>query len=68
MYLVAAVGADVGATVLPLITDADADFARQYGATGASAFLVRPDGYLGCVQVGAVNAAGLVAALATTFA
>jgi 2-polyprenyl-6-methoxyphenol hydroxylase-like FAD-dependent oxidoreductase len=68
VYVLAAEGADVGATVLPLITDADGEFARQYGATGPSVFLVRPDGYLAFAQVGSVDAAGLVATLRTTFA
>jgi pentachlorophenol monooxygenase len=68
VYLVAAKTADASATVLPLITDDDGDFAQQYGATGPSVFLVRPDGYLAYGEVGSVDVARLVAALRTTFA
>jgi pentachlorophenol monooxygenase len=53
---------------LPSIRDADGDFARQYGATGASAYLIRPDGYLAYAHVGSIDAEGLVAVLRTTFA
>ena len=67
VYLVAANDAKVGTTVLPLIRDADGDFARQYRTSGSSAFLVRPDGYLACAQIGSVDAAGLIEALRTTF-
>lgn len=47
VYLVAAPGADVAGTVLPLVRDAESNFATAYSATGHSSFLVRPDGYLG---------------------
>lgn len=47
VYLVAAPGADVAGTVLPLVRDAGSNFATAYSATGHSSFLVRPDGYLG---------------------
>lgn len=47
VYLVAAPGADVAGTVLPLVRDAESNFAKAYSATGHSSFLVRPDGYLG---------------------
>jgi pentachlorophenol monooxygenase len=66
-YLVAARTAEVSATVLPLIRDTDGDFARQYGATGSSVFLVRPDGHLAYAQIGSVDAASVVTALRTTF-
>ncbi len=69
VYLIAAERADVVATVLPLIGDGDGEFARAYAATGAAAFLVRPDGYLAYAQTGtALDPVGLVAALRTTFA
>jgi hypothetical protein len=47
VYLVAAPDADVAGTVLPLIRDADGDFARNYDASDTSVFVIRPDGYLG---------------------
>lgn len=47
VYLLAAPGARVGDTLLPVVRDRDADFAKAYGATGAAAYVVRPDGYLG---------------------
>ena len=50
MYLIAAPGADVASTVLPLIRDADSKFATAYStysAMGHSSFVVRPDGYVG---------------------
>jgi 2-polyprenyl-6-methoxyphenol hydroxylase-like FAD-dependent oxidoreductase len=50
VYVIAAPGADVAATVLPLIVDAAGDFAGSYAATGMSAFVLRPDGYLGFVS------------------
>ena len=67
VYLVAANDAQVSTTVLPLIRDADGDFARQYRTSGSSVFLVRPDGYLGYGQIGSVDPAGLVEALRTIF-
>ncbi|WP_264023765.1 FAD-dependent monooxygenase [Mycolicibacterium pyrenivorans] len=69
VYLVAATGVDATATVLPLIVDDDDDFRRAYGATGAAAFLVRPDGYVAYTHRGeALDADALVSALRTTFA
>jgi 2-polyprenyl-6-methoxyphenol hydroxylase-like FAD-dependent oxidoreductase len=47
VYVIAAPGADVGRTRLPLIRDADGEFARAYSAAGLSVFALRPDGYLG---------------------
>lgn len=67
VYLIADRDAEVSTTVLPLIRDGDGDFARQYGATGPSVFVVRPDGYLSFVQIGSVEAASVVAALGATF-
>jgi pentachlorophenol monooxygenase len=49
-YLIAAPGADVAGTVLPLLRDAESNLATAYSAdssTGHSSFLIRPDGYLG---------------------
>ncbi|MDG4666936.1 FAD-dependent monooxygenase [Mycobacterium sp. 236(2023)] len=68
VYLVVAAGADAGATVLPVVRDADGDFAREYGATGPSVFLVRPDGYLAHVQRGSVRTEAVIDALGRTFA
>lgn len=47
VYLIAAPGVQVAATVLPLIRDSQGEFARLYAAAGHAAFIVRPDGYLG---------------------
>lgn len=66
-YLVAAPGADIRATLLPVIRDDASGFARAYAADGDTAFLVRPDGYLGFVGDSA-GSDGLVAHLRTTFA
>jgi 2-polyprenyl-6-methoxyphenol hydroxylase-like FAD-dependent oxidoreductase len=49
VYLIAAPGADVAGTKLPLLRDADSAFATAYSTTGDSTFIVRPDGYLGFV-------------------
>jgi pentachlorophenol monooxygenase len=45
--LVADPDADVTGTVLPLIYDTDGEFARAYVAKDVSAYVLRPDGYLG---------------------
>ena len=66
VFLIAAPGADVATTVLPLIRDADASFAGAYSAGGATAFVIRPDGYLGFAG-GHTDADGLAACLRTTF-
>ena len=47
VYLIAAPNADVATTALPLIRDSGGDFARMYSATGPSAYVIRPDGYVG---------------------
>lgn len=47
-YLVGA-DAETAPTVLPLIRDGDGDFGRMYSASGLSAYVVPPDGYLGLV-------------------
>ena len=49
---------------LPALEDADGAFRDAYGASGPSAFLVRPDGYLGYRG----RSTGVVSALARTFA
>ncbi len=54
------------ATVLPLIRDRDGDFAQMYSAAGSSAYIVRPDGYLGFASAG-IDADALVAHLRATF-
>jgi pentachlorophenol monooxygenase len=67
VYLIAAPGADVGATQLPLIRDIASDFAKAYTPSGASAYVVRPDGYLG-LAASRVDPAELVTHLRATFA
>lgn len=67
VYLIAAPGADIGATVLPLIRDTAGDFARAYAPTGASSYIVRPDGYLSLAATG-VDQEELVTHLRATFA
>ena len=47
VYVIASPGADVGTTTLPVIVDADRDFARNYEVSALSVFVLRPDGYLG---------------------
>ena len=66
VYLIAAPGADVATTVLPLIRDAKSEFADAYSTGGRSAFVVRPDGYLGYAGAHA-DVDGLVAHLRLTF-
>jgi pentachlorophenol monooxygenase len=66
VYLVAAPGAVVDETLLPVITDADGRFAAAYGPRGRSLFVVRPDGYLGHAQPN-VDAGDLVDYLKKTF-
>jgi 2-polyprenyl-6-methoxyphenol hydroxylase-like FAD-dependent oxidoreductase len=57
VYLIAAPQAEAADTVLPLIRDADGDFARMYSATHTSLFVVRPDGYLGYLANDLANTA-----------
>lgn len=45
--LIAAPGADVDSTVLPLLRDTDGAFARAYRTAECAVFVVRPDGYPG---------------------
>ncbi|WP_099039166.1 FAD-dependent monooxygenase [Mycobacterium neglectum] len=69
VYLVAAPGADVASTVLPLVRDAESHFATAYSAyssVGHSSFVVRPDGYLGFTGAPA-DIDGLAAHLRATF-
>jgi len=67
VYVIAAPGADVARTVLPLIRDAGSEFVRAYSAGSGSIFVVQPDGYLGFVSP-ALDTDGLVAHLHATFA
>jgi 2-polyprenyl-6-methoxyphenol hydroxylase-like FAD-dependent oxidoreductase len=67
VYLIASPGADITATVLPLIRDASGGFARAYAPVGPSAYVIRPDGYLSLAGA-SVDADGLVAHLRATFA
>lgn len=47
VYVVADPDADVAETVLPLVRDTGGEFARAYVAKDISAYVIRPDGYLG---------------------
>jgi 2-polyprenyl-6-methoxyphenol hydroxylase-like FAD-dependent oxidoreductase len=67
VYLIAAPGADVGATELPVVVDGRGEFAKAYAPAGTSAYVVRPDGYLGFAGAG-VNPDQLTAHLRATFA
>jgi 2-polyprenyl-6-methoxyphenol hydroxylase-like FAD-dependent oxidoreductase len=67
VYLISAPGADVAATVLPVVRDGGGEFARAYGAAGQAMYVVRPDGYLGFTASG-VDADVLLAHLRATFA
>ncbi len=52
VYLIAAPSAAVDATILPLVRDSEGAFARMYSASGPSAYVVRPDGYLSLAASG----------------
>jgi pentachlorophenol monooxygenase len=67
VYLIAAPGAEIAATALPVVVDTAGDFERAYAPAGPSAYVVRPDGYLGLADAG-VDPAQLVAHLGATFA
>jgi 2-polyprenyl-6-methoxyphenol hydroxylase-like FAD-dependent oxidoreductase len=67
VYLIASPGAEVAATMLPLIRDTAGDFAAAYAPAGPSAYVVRPDGYLG-LAAACVDPAQLVAHLGATYA
>lgn len=66
-YLVAAPGADVGDTVLPVLRDEAGGFADAYSPGPTGVYLVRPDGYLSFVSPG-LDPAALAANLELTFA
>jgi hypothetical protein len=66
-YLIAAPGADVGAAELPVVVDGRGEFAKAYAPAGTSAYVVRPDGYLGFACSG-VNPDQVTAHLRATFA
>lgn len=63
VYLLVAENVD---SVLPVVVDADGEFRAAYGVAGPSAFVVRPDGYLG--HRGQPVSAEVVAYLKGTFA
>ena len=65
--LVVAVDEHVAATRLPLMRDTQGEFARAYATTGLSAFVVRPDGYLGMAMRGTLVTQDLQAHLKATF-
>ena len=50
-----------------MVRDSDNDFARMYSATGPSAYVVRPDGYLAFAS-SSVDIDELAAHLSSTFA
>lgn len=66
VYLVLPPNCQVGETVLPVIRDTDGEFANAYAAEGLSAFVVRPDGYLG-YRANSVTADGVTEHLEDTF-
>ncbi|TKR54337.1 pentachlorophenol monooxygenase [Allopusillimonas ginsengisoli] len=68
VYLIAADGVQIAATVLPLVRDSQGEFARLYAAAGHAAFIVRPDGYLGMALRGDVATQDLLDHLKATFA
>ncbi len=68
VYLIAADGVQIAATVLPLVRDVQGEFARLYTAAGCAAFIVRPDGYLGIALRGDVATQDLLDHLKATFA
>ncbi|MCT7661991.1 FAD-dependent monooxygenase [Mycobacterium deserti] len=47
VYLLVAPKADIAPSGLPVISDADGEFAKAYAVAERSAYVVRPDGYLG---------------------
>ena len=59
-------GAPAPRTRLPVYRDSGGEFARLYGATSPTAFVVRPDGYLGA-RVGPPTARGLADHLSGVF-
>ncbi|MEU6579329.1 FAD-dependent monooxygenase [Nocardia sp. NPDC046763] len=65
-YLIAAPRAGAAATTLPLIRDTAGEFAGAYRADHGSAFVIRPDGYLGFAHRTATTA-DLVDYLESTF-
>jgi 2-polyprenyl-6-methoxyphenol hydroxylase-like FAD-dependent oxidoreductase len=67
VYLIAAAGADVANTDLPLVRDSEGEFARAYSASESSVYVVRPDGYLGFAAAG-IDADDTAAHLRATFA
>jgi 2-polyprenyl-6-methoxyphenol hydroxylase-like FAD-dependent oxidoreductase len=67
VYLIAAPGAEVGATVLPVIGDSRGEFAKAYAPSGTSAYVIRPDGYLS-IAAPRADPAELVTHLHATFA
>jgi pentachlorophenol monooxygenase len=66
VYLVASPGAELDATTLPVVRDAQGLFAEAYGAQDRSIYVIRPDGYLG-YSSGAVSGGDLVGHLKKTF-
>ncbi|MEE6164398.1 FAD-dependent monooxygenase [Mycolicibacterium sp. 120322] len=66
-YLIAHPDAAAHTTTLPLVWDSTGDFARAYAAADPTAYVVRPDGYVGYVSRGQVDGNALVAHLKLTF-
>ncbi|MGW4354891.1 FAD-dependent monooxygenase [Nocardia sp. NPDC004582] len=66
VYLIATPEAVADATTLPLIRDTAGEFARAYRAAPGSAFVIRPDGYLGYARR-AGDTADLMTYLESTF-
>ena len=66
VYLIAAPGAGIDATELPVVRDAAGEFAAAYVPAGAGVFVVRPDGYFGFADRHGSDA-GLLKYLQATF-
>ncbi|MCR8897590.1 FAD-dependent monooxygenase [Gordonia sp. GONU] len=67
VHVVAAPTAQVGSTDLPLLRDTEGLFAAGYRPDGSTAFVIRPDGYLG-YRGPLDDAAAVLAYLRATFA
>lgn len=66
-YAVLEAGSDAVLTDLPAIEDRDGTFAAAYGASGACAYLIRPDGYV-AYRAAPVDADRLLSHLGTLVA
>lgn len=67
VYLIAPVDVAPGSSVLPVIRDSGGDFAGAYAVADTSAFVIRPDGYIGYASRGSVDTDNLTTHLSRTF-